>query len=127
MTASTSEPGTLGWSSPISSGPTISAPDPPGFRPVVEASGRSSAAMTEPRQEGALATRETYRALLLRGFTTAEAANLTAYLSGIVVGGGRPWRLADVDRLLFLRELCRSGRIGTDDGLQPLEVLAPAR
>jgi hypothetical protein len=62
-------------------------------------------------------TRATYRALLLRGFTTGEAANLTAYLSGIEVGAGRPWRLADIDRLLFLRELCRTGRLGADDGL----------
>ena len=73
--------------------------------------------MADPRQGQAPATRETYRALLLRGFTPGEAANLTAYLAGIEVGHGRPWRLADVDRLLFLRELCRSGRLGADDGL----------
>ena len=71
------------------------------------------------------ATRETYRALLLRGLDPGEAANLTAFLFGIDVGRGRPWRLADVDRLLFLRELCRSGRIGADDGLQPMESLVP--
>jgi len=53
----------------------------------------------------------------VRGFTTGEAANITAYLSGIEVGSGRPWRLADIDRLLFLRELCRTGRLGADDGL----------
>jgi len=62
-------------------------------------------------------TRATYRALLVRGFSTGEAANLTAYLAGIEVGSGRPWRVADIDRLLFLRELCRTGRIGADDGL----------
>jgi hypothetical protein len=62
-------------------------------------------------------TRATYRALLVRGFTTGEAANLTAYLAGIEVGNGRPWRVADIDRLLFLRELCRTGRLGADDGL----------
>ncbi|MEO8208853.1 MAG: hypothetical protein ABI598_07435 [Chloroflexota bacterium] len=71
-------------------------------------------------------TRETYRALLLRGFAPGEAANLTAYLAGINVGTGRDWRLADVDRLLFLRELCRSGRIGADDGLQPADAATPA-
>src|SRR3972149_4915733 len=32
-------------------------------------------------------TRETYRALLLRGFSPGEAANLTAYLAGLEVGG----------------------------------------
>lgn len=80
--------------------------------------------MAEPRQDHAPATRETYRALLLRGFSPGEAANLTAYLSGIDVNVGRPWRLADVDGLLFLRELCRSGRLGSDDGLEPIEALA---
>lgn len=72
-----------------------------------------------------VATRDTYRALLLRGLNPGEAANLTAFLCGINVGQGRPWRLADVDRLLFLRELCRAGRIGADDGLQPMETLVP--
>lgn len=62
-------------------------------------------------------TRATYRALLVRGFTPGEAANLTAYLNGLEVGTGRAWRVADVDRLLFLRELCRTGRLGADDGL----------
>ena len=71
---------------------------------------------TQDRDQGS-PTRATYRALLVRGFTPGEAANLTAYLSGIEVGAGRPWRLADIDRLLFLRELCRTGRLGTDDGL----------
>jgi hypothetical protein len=79
--------------------------------------------MAELRQASVPATRETYRALLLRGFSPGEAANLTAYLSGIEVGHGKPWRLADVDRLLFLRELCRTGRLGSDDGLQPRQAL----
>lgn len=81
------------------------------------------ATMADPRQGHAPATRETYHALLLRGFTPGQAANLTAYLAGIEVGHGRPWRLADIDRLLFLRELCRSGRLGADDGLEPVEAL----
>ncbi|MBI3746208.1 MAG: hypothetical protein HY264_06725 [Chloroflexi bacterium] len=80
--------------------------------------------MADPTQGHAPATRETYRALLLRGFSPGEAANLTAYLSGIEVGPGRPWRLTDVDGLLFLRELCRSGRLGSDDGLVPTEAVA---
>ena len=62
-------------------------------------------------------TRATYRSLLVRGFTPGEAANLTAYMTGIEVGSGSPWRVADIDRLLFLRELCRTGRLGADDGL----------
>ena len=80
--------------------------------------------MAETQRASVPATRQTYRALLLRGFSPGEAANLTAYLSGIEVGQGKPWRLADVDRLLFLRELCRTGRLGTDDGLQPIQSIA---
>jgi len=72
------------------------------------------------------ATRATYRSLLVRGFTPGEAANLTAYLAGLEVGQGRPWRLADVDRLLFLRELCRTGRLGSDDGLTTVPMAAGA-
>ncbi len=71
-------------------------------------------------------TRATYRALLVRGFTPGEAANLTAYLTGIEVGHGRPWSLADIDGLLFLRELCRTGRLGADDGLASSPVPAAA-
>jgi len=68
------------------------------------------------------ATRETYRGLLLRGLNPGEAANLTAFLSGIHIPAGHPWRLADIDRLLFLRELCRNGRVGNDDGYERPEV-----
>jgi hypothetical protein len=103
----------------------MTAPNRTGSIPVGGRQRRgSSGVMAEPRQGSAPATRETYRALLLRGFSPGEAANLTAFLSGIEVGQGKPWRLADVDRLLFLRELCRSGRLGTDDGLQPTQALA---
>ena len=70
-----------------------------------------------------LTTGATYRALLVRGFAPGEAANLTAWLAGIVVGPGRAWRIAEVDRLLFLRELCRTGRLGVDDGVTMPEVV----
>jgi hypothetical protein len=70
-------------------------------------------------------TGATYRALLVRGFAPGEAANLTAYLAGIDVGAGRPWRIAEVDRLLFLRDLCRTGRLGLDDGLATTQSLSP--
>lgn len=79
--------------------------------------------MAEPKLGQGSTTRETYRALLVRGFSPGEAANLTAYLAGIEVGPGRPWRLAEVDGLLFLRELCKSGRLGSDDGLRSQETL----
>jgi hypothetical protein len=61
-------------------------------------------------------TRATYRLLLLKGLAPDEAANLTAYLCGLPVSDAR-WTLSEINRLLFLRELGRSGRWGTDDGL----------
>ena len=76
-------------------------------------SGVGSAPSTElpssgPRPSTAQ-TRATYRSLLLRGLGPDEAANLTAYLSGIHVGD-QHWKLSEVNQLLFLRELNRSGR-----------------
>jgi hypothetical protein len=60
-------------------------------------------------------TRATYRTLLLRGLAPDEAANLTAFLCGIHVES-QPWRLDEVNRLLFLRELQDAGRFGFHDG-----------
>jgi hypothetical protein len=56
------------------------------------------------------APRATYRQLAMRGLTPAEAGNLTAYLNGIgPVGSG--WTVGQIERLLFLRHLARSGRL----------------
>jgi hypothetical protein len=63
-------------------------------------------------------TRITFRSLLLRGLAPDEAANLTAFLCGIPVGAQR-WKLVEVNRLLFLRELREAGRFGDDDGASP--------
>lgn len=60
-------------------------------------------------------TRATYRMLIFRGLAPTEAANLTAFMCGIPVGDQR-WSLPEVNRLLFLRELNRTGRFGEDDG-----------
>ena len=60
-------------------------------------------------------TRETVRALTLRGLAATEATNLTAYLCGIAVGN-RGWKLAEINRLLFLRDLSRRGKFGSTDG-----------
>lgn len=59
--------------------------------------------------------RSTFRNLLRRGFGPEEAANLTAYLSGIPIGAHH-WDVQEIDRLLFLRELQISGRFGGRDG-----------
>jgi hypothetical protein len=55
-----------------------------------------------------LPTRATYRNLLIRGLAPDEAANLTAYLAGISVGGSH-WTLKQINQLLFLRQMNRSG------------------
>jgi hypothetical protein len=54
-------------------------------------------------------TRSIYRALLVRSLRPAEAANLTAFLCGIPLGE-QPWKIHEVNRLLFLRELYNAGR-----------------
>jgi len=60
-------------------------------------------------------TRATYRTLLLRGLAPDEAANLTAFLSGIPVTE-QHWKLSEINRLLFIRALARAGRFGEGDG-----------
>lgn len=60
-------------------------------------------------------TRVTYRMLVLRGLAPDEAANLTAFLSGIPVTEHH-WKLNEVNRLLFIRALARTGRFGERDG-----------
>jgi hypothetical protein len=61
------------------------------------------------------ATLATYRMLLLKGLQPEEAANLTAFLCGIHVGDLH-WKLIEVNRLLFLRRLARTGSWGAADG-----------
>ena len=52
--------------------------------------------------------------MTLRGLAGTEATNLTAYLCGIAVGNDG-WKLAEINRLLFLRELSRRGQFGPTD------------
>jgi len=92
-------------------------------------SGSSTGTTTRPSTTSShgVRTRATYRLLLLRGLAPDEAANLTAFVSGIHVGGAG-WKLQEVNRLLFLRELNRSGRFGESDGGSPTDAteLRPA-
>lgn len=67
--------------------------------------------------DAAHAPYSTYRALLRKGLTISEASNLTAYLCGIPLNDVQ-WSLAQVNKLLFVRELHRTGRIG-EDGVSP--------
>lgn len=62
-----------------------------------------------------MATRATYRHLLMRGMAPDEAANLTAFMAGIHLGD-TPWTLRQINELLFLREMQRAGRFGGGDG-----------
>lgn len=60
-------------------------------------------------------TREIYRSLLVRSLTPSEAANLTAYLCGIPVGR-QPWKIHEVNRLLFLRDIYNAGKFRATPG-----------
>jgi hypothetical protein len=62
-----------------------------------------------------LPPRQTYRKLTGLGLSPDEAANLTAYMNGIPLDGAH-WSLRQVNQLLFLRELRRTGRFGPKDG-----------
>jgi hypothetical protein len=71
--------------------------------------------MAPDRTSPARPTRATYRMLVMRGLAPDEAANLTAFMSGLHVGD-QNWKLHEVNQLLFLRDLQRSGRFDDADG-----------
>ena len=54
----------------------------------------------------------TYRRLRIAGLDAREAASLTARLSGLPMVP-RGWQVEEVERLLFVRELVRTGRMGS--------------
>ena len=56
--------------------------------------------------------RMTYRRLRSAGLDAQAAASLTARLSGLPMVP-RGWQVAEVERLLFVRELVRTGRMGS--------------
>jgi hypothetical protein len=82
------------------------------LKPAVAAIDRSRTATEQ------LVTRSTYRLLLMKGLAPDEAANLTAFLCGIPVADVH-WSLRQVNQLLFLRELARTGQFGRADGGAP--------
>ena len=57
----------------------------------------------------------TYRDLVVRGFASGEAANLTAYLNDLPIEE-QPWTLRQVNAVLFLRKLRETGQFGANDG-----------
>ena len=68
----------------------------------------STSSVVSPDPMPELPTRATYRSLIIRGLAPDEAANLTAWLAGIEVGEAH-WTLRQVNQLLFLREMNRTG------------------
>lgn len=78
----------------------------------------SRGSRTSPQRATAAATpapKRTYRTLTALGLTPEEAANLTAFMCGIPIEGAH-WSIRQINELLFLRELQRSGRFGRKDG-----------
>ena len=77
----------------------------------VAASGSDTVTTSQPASQDStpeLRTRTTYRNLIIRGLAPDEAANLTAYLAGIGVSGSH-WTLRQINQLLFLRQMNRTG------------------
>ena len=56
--------------------------------------------------------RMTYRRLRIAGLDDREAASLTARLCGLPMVP-RGWQVEEIERLLFVRELVRTGRLGS--------------
>jgi hypothetical protein len=63
-----------------------------------------------PSNSISLATRSTYRTLIMRGMAPDEATNLTAFMAGLPVGQGR-WTLKQINELLFLRRMRETGKL----------------
>ncbi len=99
--------------------PRVSLPAPEVASAAVSGSFIGHTTSIEPAMPTAEpVTRSTYQKLLFKGLAPDEASNLTAFLCGIPVG--QQWKLREVNRLLFLRELHRTGRFGEVDGAAPV-------
>jgi hypothetical protein len=84
---------------------------------VASAAGSGSVTATSTTEPTAtsLATRATYRHLLMKGMQPDEAANLTAFMAGIPIAEAH-WTLRQVNQLLFLRRMQETGHFGLTDG-----------
>jgi hypothetical protein len=66
----------------------------------------------DPTGVGGDPAQRTFRRLRMGGLTTSEAGNLTAHVKGLhAVPGG--WNVEEIERLLFVREMVRQGRMGS--------------
>lgn len=66
----------------------------------------------QPPDSPPLPIRPTFLRLQLVGLSAAEAGNLTAHLTGLRAAR-RPWTVAEIERILFLRALVDSGRLSS--------------
>ena len=81
----------------------------------VTTSTTSQAPAQTPAGAPAPSPRAVWRLLQMKGMTPDEAANLTAFLYGLPTADLR-WSLAQLNELLFLRQLRQSGHFGCTDG-----------
>ena len=83
------------------------------------AAGSASGTRTAAQQAGTASRgtglRAAYRLLQVQGLESAEAANLTAWLTGIPVRNHR-WEIHQIQTLLFFRQMNATGRFGATDG-----------
>jgi hypothetical protein len=65
--------------------------------------------------------RAIYRALLVRGLEPGEAANLTAYLAGLPVGGVH-WTIPEIEAIVRRRTAKHEPSSDPDDGPGPTQL-----
>lgn len=85
----------------------------PGTEPTITMASPTQA--TSPATPTAPSPRSVWRLLQMKGMTPDEAANLTAFLYGLPAGDVH-WTFSQLNQLVFLRQLRRSGRFGDTDG-----------
>ena len=78
-------------------------------------SGTRTAAQRAGTASRGTGLRAAYRLLQVQGLESAEAANLTAWLTGIPVRNHR-WEINQIQALLFFRKMNETGRFGATDG-----------
>lgn len=59
--------------------------------------------------------RAVWRLLQMKGMSPDEAANLTAFLYGLPTADLH-WSMPQLNKILFLRSMRETGRLGSDDG-----------
>lgn len=113
--ASQAPRGSRGHGEPSRRASSLAAPAVPSGDGPVPGSISSQRSATTRDNLATLLPRQTYRKLTSLGLSPEEAANLTAFMCGIPLDGAH-WSLRQVNQLLFLRELRRTGRFDQRDG-----------